>query len=83
VTSMGFSLGEQFPEGTVGVWIRHAVIDAPRSDWARAICPAGPLVWVHEIAGAPIPFPGPLGDKDPNACRECSQKVRDWPRKQT
>jgi hypothetical protein len=52
---------------------RHAVADAKPSTWSHAICSAGPLVWAHEIAGDPIPFPGPMGEE--SACRECIDLV--------
>src|SRR5688500_8849020 len=66
-----FALGEETPEETTCVWIRHAVINATRSSWARALCSAELRVWVHEVAGNTMPFPGPFGDEVAGACPEC------------
>lgn len=68
--SIEFGLGEvQTVEATR--WQRHAVaMDNARPDgWAQAACPAAPRVWVHQVAGAHIPFPGLLDTA--TACPDC------------
>jgi hypothetical protein len=69
-----FALGEVQKDQPTP-WPRHAVADATPGGVARAICPAEPLVWVHIVAGAAIPFPGPLGDDPGLACPECAALV--------
>lgn len=76
---MTFALGEvQTPD--TSKWSRHAVRteESRPSSWARGICPAQPLVWVHEIAGEPVPFPGYVDALAAGeACPECTMLTAD------
>lgn len=72
-----YALGEVQTPGAQTPWTRHAVAEARPGDWARAVCPAEPLVWVHELAGEPVPFPSyseslAAGE----ACPDCVAHVR-------
>jgi hypothetical protein len=86
----GYALGEVQEPGMPAT--RHAVADAKPGAWGRGACPTQPRVWVHEAAGAPMPFPGPLGNESGLACPECAaivasavdagrdepKRLRDW-----
>ena len=50
----------------------HAVADGRPGTWGHSICSEGAKVWVHEVGGEVLPFPGLWGGR---ACPECVHLV--------